>query len=170
MLEQASKQSGLKKLAAAGAACGVLGLCVWIYLLHRNSPVGSYGRFVDRDKAYYVQLASACDSLIARSMGGGEKMRADDTNLPPVPHGIPLPALRLRGDDKSLPPIFRELHPNFINVYSNQVSIAIGPGGRASYVIVWSQDEDKRDTWRLEADADGSTRLLLLSNRLASAP
>lgn len=136
----------LRNLIAA-LFVSLIGFLIFFYIVHSESPMVSYQHFMARDQSYYIKCATACDMLIEQLRAGGNSNKTID------------------GHDKTLPTVLYELHPSFVNVFTNQVSLLIGPGGRLSYVVVWVQSDETDTLWQLEVNVDGLSKAVFSTNR-----
>jgi hypothetical protein len=67
---------------------------------------------------------------------------------------------KLSGKDVSLPKIIRQLHPDFILVRSNSVSISVPPDRTGGFAVLWAPDERQTNLWRLEVGIEGEASTL----------
>jgi hypothetical protein len=85
-------------------------LTAFLWIRWHISPLGKYNTFLKQELAYYRQVGTACDVLIAR--------------LPAGQTFIPI----ISGDDASLPEVLRNLEADSFYVATNQVLIRFGVG------------------------------------------
>ena len=101
----------------------------------------SYRSFIARDRNYYARIADACEELRTHAAPSG----ADGRKL--------LPA------DVALPGPIRSLHPEYLRVSTNRVSIAVGVG-RNGYGVIWEHFDSTPAWWRLTAVSENLERVL----------
>ena len=110
-----------------GIALVVLGAFVTLY-----PQVLGYWRFSRRSPAYYIEVARACDDVIAQDRSSRREIGADAVNRLPI--------------------VLRDLKPSYVIVDTNFVMLRIGEG-QMSHSIVWGALKSDIHVWRLRLAA-----------------
>ena len=63
--------------------------------------------------------------------------------------------MKIPGSDRNIPNIIRRLHPDYILVGTNHVSVFIPPEKMGGFGVIWMQDELQTNRWILQTDGDG---------------
>jgi hypothetical protein len=121
----------------------VLGVFVSLY----PQAIG-YWRFSWRSKTYYIQIARACEELIAQAGSSQREIREEGVN--------------------SLPIVLRDLEPSYVIVDTNFVMLRIG-GGQMSHSIVWGCVKSDRHVWRLRLAGPDHERSIVLYEETKAA-
>jgi hypothetical protein len=113
-----------------------------------------YLRFMHKDNTYYSAIAHACDSiLLEHPVTSNDVVRFSSHIVVPF-------RMRISGNDSSLPNIIRQLHPDFVLIGSNYISLTIPPERMGGFGVSWKQDEMRSNYWILESDGDGLVKTL----------
>lgn len=134
-----------------GVVMGVIFL--WVLLFSVFSPFSSpYLRFMSKDRAYFSQLAHACDSILQQ-----QPVSSKDT-VTLYPGMVLSNTMKLSGHESSLPKIISRLHPDMILVSTNSVFIEIPPERMGGFGISWEKDDMRSNYWTLESNGDGQMK------------
>ena len=119
--------------AIVGLVVGVIALCVLV-LLAVTLFSSRYLRFMAKDKAYFSEVAHACDSILRH-----HPVSSNDTVTLYGHMSLPY-TMKLSGHDGSLPKIIKRLHPDMVLISTNRVLIDIPPERMGGFVITWEAD------------------------------
>ena len=115
-----------------------------------------YKRFQARDKSYFIQVATDCDSILQQHPIGSAGLLASTNALD-----------WFTLTTESLPPTLNDLHPKTILLTTNHIWIGFGGGSQLDWGIMWYQlDQRFTNTWALRSCiAYGMERTLYVTTR-----
>ena len=96
-----------------------------------------YIRLQHKSREYYVELAAACDSLLAHYPLGTNEV-------------IWIPVT-----DPLLPVVIRDLHPIKLQVNPHRVWMLLDSDSRAGIGLAWQPKSDDTNIWKLDIVAEG---------------
>jgi hypothetical protein len=115
-----------------------LAICLLAVLL-LQSPKSPYLQFIERDQAYFSQVAEACDVLLRQHPLGTNEF------------------IRIEGGDLTIPRLIRDLHPSAIIITSNCVHVRVGV---RDFGMNWEAQDGQTNSWALSIYAEGLGRTL----------
>ena len=103
-----------------------------------------YLQFVERDAAYFSQVAGACDDLRAQHPLGTNEF------------------IKLESGDSAIPRLIQDLHPSAIIITSNCVHIRVGV---RDFGVNWEAQDGGTNLWALNVYAEGPGRTLYVEQK-----
>ena len=107
-----------------------------------------YIRLQHKSREYYVELAAACDSILAKHPSGTNEV-------------IWIPVT-----DPSLPKVVRDLRPLKLKVNPRNVWMLLDYDSRVGIGLGWGPKLDDTNVWTLSIGAEGLETVLYSANRV----